>query len=268
MTDFVSHLDLSSDTSAGLILAGLDVVSRQKARWSKAQTAVLREYYPHGGLNACRPHLPTKADGAIYQKARQLGLRGPGYTKPNEQWTSSKFIDDAIRRYYAGTPRRGGVGRLALSLYRPARWVSHRARQLGIVTPRFKDAPWSAAEIELLRKNAPKAPMSIALAFRKAGFKRTSGSIKSKITRLHCDRADDDHYSARGLAQLFAVDVHVVCGWINKGWLKAQMRGTTRQHDVYRISQGAVRRFVIENAGAVDIRRVDKFWFIDLLAGN
>lgn len=268
MTDQVSHIDLSDETTAIALAAGIESMSRQKARWSAEEIAVLREYYPFGGLKACRVHLPKKADGAIYQKARGLGLRAPGFTKPNEQWTTTPFIDAAIKRYYAGTPRKGGVGKLALSLHRPTRWVSHRARQLGIVPPRFKEPQWSDAELELLRKHAPKAPMSIAQILRKHGFSRTSGSIKNKLTRLQVDRTDDGHYTGRGLAELFGIDVHVVSGWIRKGWLKAQTRGTTREHDVYRISQSAIRRFVIENAGAVDIKRVDKHWFIDLLAGE
>ncbi|KKK66329.1 hypothetical protein LCGC14_2965200 [marine sediment metagenome] len=57
-----------------------------------------------------------------------------------------------------------------------------------------------------------------------------------------------------------------------KGWLKVDRRGTERTPvqggDMWWIRYAEVRRFVVDNAVAVDIRKVDKFWFIDLLAGG
>jgi hypothetical protein len=61
-----------------------------------------------------------------------------------------------------------------------------------------------------------------------------------------------------------------VTGWVNKGWLRAARRGTERTPqqggDEHWIHMRDVRRFVIDNVAAVDFRKVDKFWLVDLLA--
>lgn len=69
------------------------------------------------------------------------------------------------------------------------------------------------------------------------------------------------------------VDAKVVTGWITKGWLKAQRRGTDRTEaqggDQWWIHRRDVRTFIIQNAAAVDLRKiVDKEWFVDLLANG
>ena len=234
--------------------------------WTEDEVAILRLYYPAGGLRACRRLLADKTDGAIYQKARLEGLNAPGFGGPREQWTSTPWLDDAIRRHYAGNPKKGDVGRLALRLHRPARWISHRARQLGVVPPRLREPPWSPQEIALLHKHAGKTLNRIVIVFRKHGFRRTTGAIKNALKRYPCDRIDDDNYTGRQFAELMGIDMHRVSAWIARGWLKAGRRGTSRDNDILAISRSAARRFIIENAGAIDIRRVEKFWFIDLLA--
>lgn len=265
--DHVSHFDIPDETKAMLIMAGVETMFKARPRWFPEDVAILRENYPKGGLAAVRPLLPHKTDGAIYVKAKSLRLKAPGYTRSTEQYTSTKFIDDAIRRYYLA-PKKGGLSKLAHQTSRPRPWLSARARHLGIVPPRFKEPAWSAPEIELLHKHAPKLPGTIGRILAKAGFKRSNGSIRQKLVKMRCDRSDDDIYSACGLAELFGVDEHLVLSWINKGWLKAQRKGSARQYDLYRIHRNAVRRFAVENAGAIDIRRVEKHWFIEVLAGS
>lgn len=268
MTERVSAFDEGQDLPPDMVLAGVEMMfRRKKAPWSPHEIAIVREHYPKGGLAAVKALLPYRTDDTIHWKARSIGVRALGYQRRTEQWTTTLFIDDAIRRYYLGTPRKGGLSKLAHQLNRPASWVSSRARHLGITPPRFKEQPWSDREIELLRQHAAKVPTTIAKILKRYGFTRSSGAVSVKLNRLRCDRSDDDNYTGTGLAALFGVRVNVVSGWIRQGWLKAQMKGTTREHDIYRIHHKAVRRFVIENAGAIDVRRVDKIWFIDLLAG-
>lgn len=263
--DQVSRFDIPDETKAMLIVAGVETMFKARPRWFPEDLAILREHYPKGGLAAVRPLLPHKTAGAIYVKAGALRLKAP--LPPRSNYTSTKFIDEAIKRYYLA-PKKGGLSKLAHQTNRPRTWISARARHLGIVPPRFQEKPWSEPEIELLHKHAPKLPGTIARILAKAGFKRSNGSIKQKLIKLRCDRSDDDTYSACGLAELFGVDEHLVLAWINKGWLKAQRKGSARQYDLYRIHRNSVRRFVSENAGAIDIRRVEKHWFIELLAGH
>lgn len=236
--------------------------------WTDAELAIIRHHYPRGGPSAVIALLPHKTDKAIYQKADELEIRAPNRRRDNRRWTTSVHIDDTIRRYYAGRPIKGGVERLGRQVGRPGRWVSHRARQLGITPPRFAPLPWSSDEDDLLRKLATRAPSTISKQFARAGFKRTPAAILHRLTKRHIDRTDDDHYSGRQLAELMGVTSNVVSGWIAKGWLIAKMKGTTREHDTFRIHRLAVRRFIIENVGTIDIRRVEKHWFVDLIAGS
>lgn len=267
MNDIVSHLDIETEGAAMLVLAGVDIMLKARPKWTADDIAALRRVYPVSGSDGAAKALPHKTIGAIHHKARNLGLLAPGYKKRTEKFHSSPHIDAAIRRYYQGTPQWGGLSKLAHQVGRPVRWVSDRALLLGVQVRRFEVAKWSDAEIALLRENASKIPVTISRIFTKHGFKRSANAIGLKLTRLHCDRSDDDTYTASGLAALFNVDKTVIVSWIKKGWLKARTRGSDHPNDAYQIHHNAVRRFVAENAGAVDIRRVDKFWFIDLLAG-
>jgi hypothetical protein len=241
--------------------------AHKRPRWSASEIAIMRQHYPTGGAPRCRALLPERRTCAIHWRARTLGLSAPKNDGRAERIITTQFIDDAIRRYYVGTPKRGGLSKLAHQLHRPPAWVAARARRLGITREKFPSLPWSEPEIALLRQHAAKIPGNIEKILLRKGFRRTTGAIARMITLLHCDRSDDDHYTASGLAGLLGVQAKVVCGWIAKGWLKAQTRGTTREHDIYRIRHSNVRRFVIDNVGAVDLRRVDKYWFVDLIAG-
>lgn len=246
-------------------LARIEIKTTGKARprWTAEEDAILRQNYPAGGAPLCRKLLPDRRTHAVHWRARHFGLTAPKNDGRADRLTTTQFIDDAIRRYYSGTPKRGGLAKLAHQLHRPPAWVSARARRLGVTREKFPSIPWSQDEIALLRLHAAKIPGNIEPIFRRAGFKRTTAAIARMITILHCDRSDDDHYTAAGLAGLFGVLPKAVHGWIEKGWLRASTRGAN-----FHIRHSNVRRFVIENVGAVDLRRVDKFWFVDLIAGS
>lgn len=54
----------------------------------------------------------------------------------------------------------------------------------------------------------------------------------------------------------------------SKGWLKSLGRGVDRPQGDYRFfTDEALRRFVRKHPDQIDLRRVEKLWFIDLLAG-
>lgn len=261
--DFVSHLDVADEGKAMLVLAGIDVMMKTRPRWTQEDIAALRGGWAVDGSQGVAAALPHKTIGAIHHKARALGLVLPKF-KRREKFSSTPHIDEAIRRYYHGAPKYGGLSKLAHQVGRPVPWVSRRAGELGIVPQRFDAGKWSADEIDLLRKNASAPSSTIARTFRRHGFHRTVNAINLKIIRLRCDRSDDDMYTAVGLAELFGVARNVVTAWITKGWLRATIKGNGN----HQIRHSNVRRFVVENVGAVDIRRADKFWLVDLLAGN
>lgn len=241
-----------------------------KRFWTTKEERILREHYPKDGPEFCLGLLPGRTLYAIYGHAGLLGLRHKRYSaSPRKRWETDEHIDRAIIDCYRNNPQKNAVRELAERIRRPRWWVLKRATALGLKTPRLKEPPWSEAEKELLEKCAHKSPEAIWKIFRRHGFQRTETAIVMKRKRLRCDTVDIDHYTCRQLAREFGVDDKVVAGWINKGWLKAGKRGTKRLSrqggDMWWIRRKDIKSFVAENASQIDLRKVDKIWFIDLL---
>jgi hypothetical protein len=139
------------------------------------------------------------------------------------------------------------------------RWVVRkRAQELGVA--RAKELPWSAEEVAYLEQNFHR--VSIQRLARRMGRTVTAVALKKKRLGL---RKTDEGYTARSLAEAFGVDDHKVTGWIERGLLRASMRGTERERDVYYVSDRAVLDFVRQNPLGFDLRKVDQLWFMDLV---
>lgn len=231
--------------------------------WTGREEKLLRETYPSG----------------IYNHARGMGIDGPATARrggrPRERWASNEQIDRIITEVYQRAPKKNDIKKLAVTVGRPRWWVSKRAQKLGLVAPRFKEPPWSEAEIELVAANAHKAPPTIRLILAGKGFRRSPTAILVKLKRLGTGtgkNADVDHYTATALAKLFGIDVKSLTRWIDKGWLRAAKRGTARVEaqggDEWWIHRRDIRAFIIESTAAVDIRKVDKFWFVEILVNG
>ena len=248
--------------------------SGAKRFWTGREELILRNTYPEGGVPACLPRLPGRTPASIYQRAAKLGLIAPAEAArgaPRRRHQSNEHIDALIRRTYAN-PEKGAIKRLAQTIGRPRAWIADRAIKLGCTVPRFKALPWTNPEREIVRENAHRHPATICKVLKRSGFSRTETAVSVQIKRLGACTEDPNHYTATGLASLFGVDGHVITAWIGKGWLQAARRGTERVAaqggDQWWIHRRSVRAFVIQNVGAVDFRKVDKFWLVDLLAGS
>lgn len=241
--------------------------------WTTREEKLLRQHYPQGGVAACLAHLPGRSASAIYNHAAGLELAAPATAKADfrrQRWTSSDHIDAVIRRVYQRVPSKGDISRLAIAVGRPGWWVTRRAAKLGLVTPRFKEPAWTDEERDIVRENFHRAPRTILRMLQRAGYKRTETAITVMGKRLGATREDPHHLTATGLATLMGVDAKTVGGWIARGLLRARRRGTDRTvaqgGDQHWIHLRDVRVFIIDNAAIVDIRKVDRFWFIDLVA--
>jgi hypothetical protein len=237
--------------------------------WTGREEKLLRQHYPDGGVSGCLSVLPGRTAKSIYQRAGALGLRVPGNdgkVHERKRWGSSDQIDAIIIRTYQTKPDKRAVLHCAQLVGRPRWWVSKRALKLGLVVPRFREPEWSAAELDLISSQAHKHPKTIQLALKRAGYARTEAAIVVRLKRLGADRTDPDHLNANQLATVMGVDRKTVAAWITKGWLKAKRREATALDDFWWIHRRDIRRFVVENVSAVDLRKVDKFWFVDLLA--
>ncbi len=181
-------------------------------------------------------------------------------------------LDERIRNTYRQTPRRGAVKELATRLRLPRWRVSKRAREIGAYEPILKEKPWSDQELHILEQRSHLTPDRIQIALKKAGYKRSITGIIVKRKRMRFLQ-NLKGMSAHQCAECFGLGCSkTVTRWIEKGWLKAERRGTKRIEenggDMYFIKEKHLRQFVVENIGLIDIRKVDKFWFVDLLVGD
>lgn len=244
-------------------------------RWSGHELWLIDTGWKSLGLAGLIPKLPGRSAVAIHKQACDRGLAGPHGDASRltyQRWTTNEHIDAVITRAYQSTPGPRDLARCALAVGRPRRWVSRRAAQMGLVQPRFREPRWSAAELAILHDSEGRPPATIRRALKRAGFTRSETAIVVKLKREGLSSAveEPDVYSIKALSGFMGVNHHVVARWIDKGWLKAKIVGqaSTLKPDgnQWRILRRDVRAFVIDNAAAVDLRKVDKDWFIDLLA--
>jgi hypothetical protein len=145
--------------------------------------------------------------------------------------------------------------------------VSRRALQLGVRASHIKEPVWSDAELHILELNAMLSPEVIQRKLRAQGYTRSVAAVNLKRKRLHL-RQQQVPCSAHAVAECFGIDRHAVLRWIEKGLLKASKKGTKRENDEWHIEDRHIRQFIVENVGIIDIRKVDKVWFVELLTGE
>lgn len=246
------------------------------AQWSDAEKAQLAKAYADGGIRAARVALPHRHERALYMMADKMGVRSP-HARPRtkRKYDTDERIDDAIRRYYQTCENRPVVGRMAAfarSLNRPVWWVRRRAAALGMALPADKTPNWSDAEVALLEANAHKSIPVIRRIFKKHGFYRTESSIGLKLKRGDFDRESPNHFTAGALAKLLGVDPHTVGRWIARDGLPAKRRDTNRTEeqggDMWVITRAHLRTWIADHPQLVDLRKVDRYWFIDLAFGR
>ena len=238
--------------------------------WTTREIAILKDHYPSGGVEACAALLTGRSWSAIYNRAVIVErLRNPKDEFSGRRWKATPAIDAAIRATYEKTPRKNAVSDLAASLMRPRWWCSRRAAALGLVAPRWKDPDWSEAEVALLERHSTKDLGTLYRLFDAAGYRRTHTAISLKRKRLNLEIRDPERYSATQLAGLLGVSGKAVTRWIEAEGLPAERRGTKRTPqqggDMWWIDRRRLRGWIGAHAQLVDLRKVDRFWFIDLM---
>lgn len=246
--------------------------------WTTREIELLREHYPRGGVAACMPHI-QRSRGSIYQHANALRLRAPGETGVREHWPNDPEIDAKIRRLHERPLLKGAVTAFADQIKRPRWYVSKRARELGLKTPRFKELPWTDAELQILHDTAHIGTANARKAFIRAGFNRSETAIHVKRKRegisMALARQDHGQYTATQLSHLFGVDAKTVTRWIALGELPAKHWGTNRTEiqggDMWQISERDLREFVVSHPLRIELRKIpdsNRAWFIELVAGR
>ena len=241
--------------------------------WTAPEVATLRRLYPTEGPEACRVALPLRTLASIYGQALKLGLQAPeNFGKDRKRWLWTEAEIAELRRVYQTEPDRGAINTLAQRLGKPRHIVCAQAAKQGLRAPRFASSPWSSAEEAILRNHAHRHPRTIARHLRHAGFKRSETAIAVHRKRRCLDTTDPDHYTAHALAQLMGVDGKTVTRWIEREGLPAKRRGTARSEaqggDHWWINRRALRTWIASHAVLVDLRKVERFWFLDLVFGG
>ena len=180
-------------------------------------------------------------------------------------------IDKAIRNAYQ--KQRQGDRQALHSVSRTIGWsrsaVCKRGAELGVT--RAKEQPWTVTEEDLLERFGHLAPSGIRRQLAAAGFCRSVAAIQIRLNRTRI-KQNLEGYSANGLANALGMDVHKILSWVRRGLLAAERRGTDRTQtqggDTWWISDRAVKRFILRAPEEIDLARVEKIWFLDLLTGG
>ena len=204
---------------------------------------------------------------ALPQPAPWLKERG---RRPKYCFTAA--MDEEIRHayhLYVDYNNRNAIGSCARKVGLPKWLVTRRGGTLGLA--RVKEPAWSAEEVALLERWGHLTDAVIQRKLKAAGFHRSINGIHLKLKRLRI-RQNLDGYSACSLATAFGVDSHKVTNWIRRKMLRATQRGTDRTEqqggDTFWITQNAVRDFVLVYPDEVDLRKVEKWWFLDLVTNG
>jgi hypothetical protein len=164
---------------------------------------------------------------------------------------TSERIDE-LQRYFPGVPR-----------YVIRKW----GRSLGLA--RQKEPPWTDEEIQYLEKYLHR--ISLGDIAKQLG--RTKIAVQLKAKRIGLNKCYQEGYTLRALCLgLGVTNHHRVQHWIDKGWLKGTRRQTERTEsqggDVWLFTDQAIREFVRRHPEEIDLRRVDKYWFLDVIMGG
>lgn len=153
--------------------------------------------------------------------------------------------------------------------YNMPRWaVYQRALKISAVKSSHQKKVWQDDEIQILEKNAQYAPLTIRKRLEKAGFQRSTASIVLKRKRLRL-LSNLKGMSACLCAEFLGVNLKGVIKHIQAGLLMAEIIRQDRQGKLnYFIREKDIRKFIIENPGLIDLRKVEKHYFIELLANG
>jgi len=153
--------------------------------------------------------------------------------------------------------------------YRVPRWaIYQRALKIGAVTSSHQKKPWVEQEIRILKKYARYDPQTIMKRLAKAGFQRSMASIVLKRKRMRL-LSNLEGMSACLCAEFLGVDLHWVLNHINTGSLKAEVIRRDRENKAnYFIREEDLRKFIIINPDLIDLRKVEKYYFIELVANG
>ena len=180
--------------------------------------------------------------------------------RPKYVWTPER--DDLLRREYDSSS--DAVARLSERLRFPGWQVKKRAARLGL-TRQTDRREWTPEEERFLFDYA--GQRHVHWMAKRLG--RTEASVTLKLKRMQISQRLRDGYTMRELEMCFGVDHKAIQRWIDRGLLDVQKRdqrpGTDQTRRPLAITDQAVLRFIQAHPMEFELRRVDQFWFMDLI---
>jgi hypothetical protein len=186
-------------------------------------------------------------------------------------WIPTPEIDALIRQAWAEGHGQGCSQFVTHRIGWPKHAVCLRALAIGAYRAEPREPRWTAEEIAVVEQYAWMGEKRIQMKLQAiCGTRRTPMAIHLKRQRLGLRSGDTGGYSAYRLAGLMGIDPKKVSHqWIKFGWLKAERRGQDRTAaqggDAWYIRHESVYRFVLEHPEEIDLGRVDRLWFLDLV---
>lgn len=247
---------------------------RHERYWSEEENAVLREHYATKGAAYCASLLPKRRARQVYHHAIALGLkRGnqPLVRQPKTLLTAE--LAATIRERWPELAGRGAVQRLAEELGLKRDTLSKFALQLGLTLPHKKEPPWTASEDDLLSRMLPKSSPAVLVGiFRDHGFVRSESAIRIHAKRLQLSTRWRATLSARQAAAILGIDDKTATELCIEGRLKAERRESKRLPQQggkpWSIRREDLRQYIIDNIERIDIRKVDRVAFVDVLVSE
>lgn len=202
-------------------------------------------------------------------QARSAGIRRSWATRRKYHHTDAS--DSAIREAYRKWRLYGNkksIQAAADQLHWPKWVLTHRAIELGL--SRAREQPWSAAEEEILETWGWMDLAHIRARLKKAGYERTATGIKVKMVRLKLRKSAFDGWSERALAEFLGVDEHKILVWRKNRWLRPHKTGikVAGTSEKLFFTRAMVRTFILHHPDEIDLARVEKFTFLDLISGG
>ena len=212
---------------------------------------------------------PKKPPRFCSRRCMSLGMAG--VARGRVKYVITPEMSARIREVYRTMTGNGEVAALARELGLPRWKVTRYAVSQGWIARTRQMPDWSEKELRILEHAAHLHPKNIRKRLSAAGFCRSETAIVLKRKRMRFLQ-NLKGQSARQTAECFGVDVKVITRWIRLGMLNARRRGTKRTAaqggDQWWIRPKDIRAFVVDYLPEIDIRKVDKYWFVDLLAGD
>ncbi|UPJ55384.1 hypothetical protein [Bradyrhizobium sp. 192] len=243
---------------------------RHERFWTEEENAIIKAHYPNGGAAAVLARLPSRTLSGVYGQAKKLGAAATRV----DRITAPKGFDDKLRALYeqGDGRKKGELNAFADEHKLPRWWITKRATKLGLVIPHKKEPPWTAAENELMKRVPLHNPDRCAELFREHGFARSATAIMVRAKRLDLSRRFRETLSATAVSKILGIDSKGVTAECINGRLEASKRQTRRLNqqggDPWSIEPAALRAYIIEHLERIDLRKVEKFAFIQIVAGE